>query len=224
MLYQEHQGSHEFCKQGFLVSTFKQSFLKARHLNEIAQFISLINVKKNELIIEEYGPATHYYILVSGEADVWHTQDDDQETKIATLKSGNTFGEEGLITGSYTSSVIMKTDGVLYRMEKEAFLKNLYTPLLSEVTVDIARYLTNEGWKFLDVRYDFELELYGTIENSKHIPLHNLKNRISEFNADDKYIVYCKSGNRSKAGAVLLANHGVKACSMAGGYIDWHFE
>ena len=220
-MYLNHVESDSFCKKGFLTNSFSQSFLRTHHLNEISQSVSHYPVKKGDIIIEEFKSATHYYILVHGNADVFHTEDGETPVQIATLSRGDTIGEKGLIIGKHTESVIMKEDGLLLRMDKKEFFQHLYTPLLSEVTVDIAHHLASEGWQFIDIRYDFELEIFGGIDDAIHIPLHALKKRIPEVDNNGKYIVFCKSGNRSKAATMLLAHNGIKACSLSGGFTGW---
>jgi CRP-like cAMP-binding protein len=68
------------------------------------------------------GATGHYlYLVVEGEADVILTVSDHTE-KVATLHSGDYFGEMALMTGEpRRATVVAKTEVKCYRLDKEAF-------------------------------------------------------------------------------------------------------
>ena len=47
---------------------------------------------------------------------------------------------------------------------------------------------------------------------------------ILEGLVKENYIVYCRSGRRSKAGTCLLRERNIKAVSMMGGIKEWPYE
>jgi rhodanese-related sulfurtransferase len=214
--------SDNICPYTFISSVLSTSLLAQPDIEEIASQVIPIRAKQGEEIIQEFSPAEYCYVLVTGSAKMYHTEEDESPTHVATLGPGDTFGEEGVITGHHTSTVIMKENGVIYALSKQDFMSNQCAPLLKEITTQegVERFLDKE-WTFLDVRYDFELEMYGKIAHSIHIPLHSLRRRFNELNKNGKYVVFCKSGQRSKAGAVLLAKKGITACSLDGGILAW---
>jgi rhodanese-related sulfurtransferase/rubrerythrin len=76
----------------------------------------------------------------------------------------------------------------------------------------------------LDVR---QLEEYkqGHIPGSLLIPLGELEARHGELDRDEKIIVYCRSGHRSKAAATALCRLGFKSVyHLDGGIINWPYE
>lgn len=73
----------------------------------------------------------------------------------------------------------------------------------------------------LDVRDDDEVE-EGTIVNSIHIPLPQLRNRISELNKDQTYIIYCAVGLRGYLAEQILRHNGFDVYNAAGGYYFYH--
>ena len=77
----------------------------------------------------------------------------------------------------------------------------------------------------LDVREREEYEA-GHIAGAKWIPLGELEIRArQEIQRDKRIIVYCRSGRRSLAGAILLCNLGFTNLSnMEGGILSWPFE
>lgn len=183
-----------------------------------------VKVKKGEKIIDESEPGKAYYIIAEGEAEVWQTTEEEEQELIASLEKGDGFGEEGVVTGTHINTVKMLTDGLLLALDKPDFDDLLSKKMIQTENVQVTNELLKSGHKLLDVRYEFELEIYGEIESSQHIPLHELRERYTEMNPDDKYVVYCKSGNRSQIGCLLLEQRGIDAISMDGGITAWQEE
>jgi rhodanese-related sulfurtransferase len=76
---------------------------------------------------------------------------------------------------------------------------------------------------FLDVRTDQERSGQH-IKGSMHIPLHQLRARVSELqkHKDKEIVCYCRSGNRSLSAAALLHKQGFTAANMKGGITAWN--
>lgn len=68
----------------------------------------------------------------------------------------------------------------------------------------------------LDVREEFELIL-GTIENSIHIPLGDLRNRINELPKDKTIYTLCQVGQRGYVASRILTQKGYDAINIDGG-------
>ena len=81
----------------------------------------------------------------------------------------------------------------------------------------------DNGAFLLDVREPYE---YGIthIENSRLIPLKQLKSSIGEIPKDKEIIVYCHHGFRSFFAAQFLKQNGFNARSMTGGIEAWSLE
>ena len=79
----------------------------------------------------------------------------------------------------------------------------------------------------LDVREDVERMVYA-IPNSYHIPLGQLRSRMSELDPKKQIIVYCAVGVRSYNAARILMQHGFpKVSTLSGGvnfYKSMHYE
>ncbi len=69
----------------------------------------------------------------------------------------------------------------------------------------------------LDIRTDLETKL-GKLPNSLHIPLDDLRNRISEIPMGKELIVYCQAGQRGYYAARILMQRGFKVRNLSGGY------
>jgi NADPH-dependent 2,4-dienoyl-CoA reductase/sulfur reductase-like enzyme/rhodanese-related sulfurtransferase len=73
----------------------------------------------------------------------------------------------------------------------------------------------------LDVRDEDEVE-EGTIANSIHIPLPQLRERLIELSKEQTYIIYCAVGLRGYLAEQILRQHGYDVVNAAGGYTFYH--
>jgi NADPH-dependent 2,4-dienoyl-CoA reductase/sulfur reductase-like enzyme/rhodanese-related sulfurtransferase len=74
----------------------------------------------------------------------------------------------------------------------------------------------------LDVRTQVEREA-GCIPGSIHIPLEELRNRLSELPQDKEIVAYCRSGQRSYYACRILTQQGYKARNLSGSYLTWYY-
>ena len=93
-----------------------------------------------------------------------------------------------------------------------------YTPAETE-----AKMRNSLNLVFLDVRTKQEKK-NGSIKGSLHIPLHELRAKITEL---EKYrgkeiMCYCRSGSRSISAASILKGKGYNASSLKGGIGGWN--
>src|SRR4051812_8201041 len=92
-------------------------------------------------------------------------------------------------------------------------------------TVDVAKAkeLVDSGEidGILDVRTPEEYQA-GQIEGAVMIPLQVLESEMAKLDKDKTYLVYCRSGNRSKQASQILSQNGFKHIyNMSGGYSEW---
>ena len=82
--------------------------------------------------------------------------------------------------------------------------------------------LDDEDYIFLDVRTLAEHENLS-IPNTSVIPIEELANRVDELEKykDKKIILYCRSGNRSGTGTMMLSELGYDAINLTGGMNQW---
>jgi NADPH-dependent 2,4-dienoyl-CoA reductase/sulfur reductase-like enzyme/rhodanese-related sulfurtransferase len=71
---------------------------------------------------------------------------------------------------------------------------------------------------FIDLRNKKELATSGVIEGALHIPLHELRGKITELDKDKNYVLYCASGLRSYLGYRILLQNGFNSRNLSGGY------
>lgn len=77
--------------------------------------------------------------------------------------------------------------------------------------------------KLIDVREVEEVEA-GHIPGIINIPLSVLEARMPELDKSEKYIIVCRSGNRSGMATQLLESHGFDVTNMVGGMLEWQGE
>jgi len=68
----------------------------------------------------------------------------------------------------------------------------------------------------LDVRTKGEWE-QGHLDGAVHIPVQELRSRVSELPSAKRWIVYCKIGRRGYIAARILRAHGLRAVNLSGG-------
>lgn len=94
----------------------------------------------------------------------------------------------------------------------------------TSVDVNEAKKLMELGITVVDVRTPQEFA-EGHIPNAKLIPLQELETRLNEFSQDEKYLIVCRSGNRSAQASEILVQNGMKQIyNMTGGMNEWTGE
>jgi len=100
-------------------------------------------------------------------------------------------------------------------------------PVYSQITQEAAKeMMENEDVIILDVR---EAEEYdsGHIPEAMLFPVDTMDEESLAEKLPDKeavILVYCRSGNRSKRAAQLLADHGYSRVYEFGGILTWPYE
>jgi NADPH-dependent 2,4-dienoyl-CoA reductase/sulfur reductase-like enzyme/rhodanese-related sulfurtransferase len=70
---------------------------------------------------------------------------------------------------------------------------------------------------YVDVRNSAELK-QGALPNAVHIPLQELRSRLSELPKDKQIVVYCQSGQRSYFASRILIQNGFKVKNLSGAF------
>ena len=85
---------------------------------------------------------------------------------------------------------------------------------------------TNGRTVLLDVRepHEFQISNLASVAPAKLIPLGTLAAKMHELDANNEYIVHCKSGGRSGQAVDLLRKAGFNATNVSGGILAWARE
>ncbi len=196
-----------------------KAFLQIPAANIQAMFMRIqeVPMRAGETVIKQGDEGDYYYIIKAGKAKVLRTAKTGAELTLATLKDGDAFGEEALLSETKrNATVTMETDGTLMRLSKEDFNALLKEPMLSWVTMQEASAKISAGAKWLDVRLESEYANTG-IKESINIPLYMLRLRVDSLDQNIPYIIYCDTGRRSSAAAFLLGERGLQVYVLKDG-------
>ncbi len=177
-----------------------------------------IEVTNGQVIIAQGSEGDHFYTIHEGRCAVTRKEDpESSEQFLAELTSGDSFGEEALVSDSKRNATItMLTDGVLMRLAKQDFVDLLKTQLVTYVDYNEATRLVEEGAVWVDVRTPDEYER-GSFEDSVNIPLSTLRGEMPELVFNAKYVICCDTGSRSDSAAFVLSHKGFDVCVLDGG-------
>jgi len=197
-----------------------QAFHRIPPANIQAIFMRMqqIKVSAGDVIIKQGDDGDYFYAITKGRASVTRETPLSKEgIKLAELETGDTFGEEALISqGKRNATVTMITDGTVMRLGKQDFNKLLNEPMLNWVDYDEAKKIVADGGQWLDVRLPTEFECSHE-PDAINIPLYFIRLKLNALDPDGTYIVCCDTGRRSSAGAFILSERGFDARVLKGG-------
>lgn len=196
-----------------------QAFLQIPAANIQAMFMRMqeVPMRAGEVVIRQGEEGDYYYIIKTGKVKVIRASKTGTELTLATLKAGDAFGEEALLSEAKRNATItMDSDGVLMRLSKDDFNALLKEPMLSWVTMEDAQERILVGAKWLDVRLESEHANTG-LPGSLNVPLYLLRLKTDTLDLKTPYIIYCDTGRRSSAAAFLLSERGFQAYVLRGG-------
>lgn len=93
---------------------------------------------------------------------------------------------------------------------------------IKNITVNEMRTMMSEkDVVVLDVRTAREFAAEN-IEGALNIPLNTISKKLEELDKSKKYLVYCKSGVRSRRASMILARNGFEIYNLTGGILSWN--
>jgi CRP-like cAMP-binding protein len=191
----------------------------------VAEALEPVSFEAGAAIVTQGEKGEHFFVVETGRAEVWRTDPMTEETAcVATLGPGDTFGEEALLQeGMRNATVKASAPCRLLRLGRQDFDRHVRAGLLGEIDAEDARRLLDSGAVGLvDCRYAIEHEA-SRIPGSMLHPLDRIRETGRALASGRRYIVYCRSGRRSRAAAFLLRQMGIDAISLRGGIGAWPF-
>jgi CRP-like cAMP-binding protein len=181
-----------------------------------------VDYKAGDIVIKQGDEGDYFYVIVKGRCAVTReTPLNKAGIKLAELGSGDTFGEEALISDAKrNASISMVTEGALMRLAKQDFRTLLNEPMLEWVDMDEARTVVSQGGKWLDVRLPSEFENFR-LEGALNLPLYFIRLKLKTLERDAHYVVCCDTGRRSSAGCYILSERGFRASVLKGGLMAY---
>jgi CRP-like cAMP-binding protein len=190
-------------------------FFKVPPLN-VEQIFSRLTpqvVYAGDVIIRQGEMGDQCYFVKEGEADVTRHHDNKRE-HLATISVGRCFGEDALVNETVrNATVMMRTDGVLMRLDKQDFYRLLKEPSVAMLALNDLLERVVQGAVAVDVRSEDEYS-EAHLPHAVNIPLNILSIKSRLLAKDKLYFFYCDTGRRSRAAAHLLALHGYQALAL----------
>ncbi len=81
--------------------------------------------------------------------------------------------------------------------------------------------LENSGAILMDLRTKWELKHVGKMDGVLHIPIDDLRDRLSELDREKQYVPFCAVGYRGYLGHRILVQNGFKSKNLSGGFVTY---
>jgi rhodanese-related sulfurtransferase len=191
-----------------------------------AEAMTRRDVAAGEEVIRYADRGDYFYVIESGEAEVWrHDPLTGEGRKVATLEAGAHFGEEALLSGGLRNATVrMSKPGSLLCLSVADFDRLVASHLVNEIAPEAAHaLLARRQAQLIDCRYPDEHEMWR-IPGSRLIPLDRMRQEVKSLDGGATYIVYCRTGRRSRAAVFLLREQGINAMVLRGGIAQWGFD
>ena len=190
-----------------------------------AEAMTRRTVAAGDEVIRYAGTGDYFYVLEQGEAEVWRPDPRKGNlVKVATLSAGASFGEEALLRGGLRNATVrMSKPGTILCLSVVDFDQLLASHFVNEIAPDAAHnMLARRQAELIDCRYEDERAVWR-IPGSQSIPLDHLRARSLQLDKSRSYIVYCRTGRRSRAAAFLMRQLGLTATVLRGGIAEWPY-
>jgi CRP-like cAMP-binding protein len=194
--------------------------LPVANIQRIMATMEAVPVKPGDVIVRQGEIGDFFFFLSKGRARVFRqAREGEPPVLLAELREGVSFGEEFLVAGiERNATVTMTTDGWVMRLTKHHFEELILEPTLNRIDWVAAETMVNDGAVWIDVRFPGEHSTDG-LDSSLNIPLGMLRMRMPKLDRDVRYVVYCDNGQRSAAGAFLMAGSGFDVYVLEDGII-----
>jgi CRP-like cAMP-binding protein len=191
-------------------------FFKVSPLN-VEQIFSRLTpqvVYAGDVIIRQGELGDHCYFIKEGEAEVTRHTENNKRQHLASIGVGRCVGEDALVNETVrNATVMMCTDGVLMRLEKQDFYRLLKEPSVATLALsDLAEEMA-KGLIAVDVRSEEEYS-EAHLPRAVNVPLNILSIKSRLLSKDKLHVFYCDTGRRSRAAAHLLAQHGYRTLAL----------
>jgi len=192
--------------------------IPAANIQAIFMRMEQVNYRAGDLVIKQGDEGDYFYVITDGRSVVTRETPLNKEgIRLAELGSGDTFGEEALISeAKRNATVTMLTDGSLMRLKKEDFQTLMNEPMLQWVGFERAAEIVANGGKWLDVRLPSEFENMHQ-DGAINIPLYFVRLKLNSLDKDTQYVLCCDTGRRSSAAAYVLSERGFETFVLEGG-------
>jgi len=223
-----------FPYEGFICTAIVRTFdIVVGTTGVLSKRLEAMGIRHQTCIIHESSHASYYPgALPLCIQLAFHPED-------GTLYGAQCVGFQGVDKRIDRLASVVQRRGTVEDLTK---LEHAYAPLFSSARDPIAiagyvgsnivkKTMTPFSWKevanidfqksiLLDVRTPAEYAL-GSIEGATHIPLDELRSRLSELPKDKTIYAFCAIGRRGYLATLILKAHGYQAKNLSGGYTTY---
>lgn len=204
---------------GSLLQSELFSRVPASNVSKLLNTMESVQYKAGDIVVRQGDLGDYYYLIRDGRCEVLRKTASGQEVKLAELVTGESFGEEALVTDTPRNATVrMVTNGSLLRLTKNDFVELIKNPLVTSITFERGCELVRSGAVWLDVRFRDE-HAESCIPGSTNLPLSGLRVQASKLDHTKHYIAYCDTGSRSSVAAFMLTERGFEASYLDGGFM-----
>lgn len=217
MFIDETQGDSDDWMTALLKSPIFQR-LPPVNLQKILMSLEAVHFSKGEVILDQGGMGDYYYLIKNGKCELSRKPNPNaKEIKLAQLATGDTFGEDSLLSDAPRNVTITAlTDISLLRLNKQQFVSLIKEPSLTFVSYPEMQEAVKQGAILLDVRSPDEYERHH-LEGSINEPFFSLRMQLKNLNREKPIVVVCADGKISEAAVFLLLRNKINAMILRGG-------
>ena len=188
------------------------------NLQKILMSLESVHFSKGEIILDQGGMGDYYYLIKNGQCELTRKPSPNaREIKLAQLATGDTFGEDSLLSDAPRNVTITAlTDISLLRLNKQQFVSLIKEPSLTFVTYPKMQEAVKQGAILLDVRTPDDYEKHH-LDGSINEPFFSLRMQLKTLNREKPVIVVCNDGKTSEAAVFLLLRNKINAMILRGG-------
>lgn len=217
MFIEEPQDNSDDWMSALLRSPIYQR-LPPINLQKILMSLEAVHFSKGEVIVDQGSMGDYYYLIKNGQCELTRKPSPNaKEIKLAQLATGDTFGEDSLLSDAPRNVTITAlTDISLLRLNKPNFVSLIKEPSLKFIDYVEMQDAVQKGALLLDVRSPDDYE-HHHLADSINEPFFSLRMQLKTLNRDKPIIVVCADGKTSEAAVFLLLRHKINAMILTGG-------
>ena len=188
------------------------------NLQKILMSLEAVHFNKGEVILDQGGMGDYYYLIKNGKCELTRKPSPNaREIKLAQLATGDTFGEDSLLSDAPRNVTITAlTDISLLRLNKQQFVSLIKEPSLTFVSYPEMQEAAKQGAILLDVRAPDDYEKHH-LDGSINEPFFSLRMQLKTLDREKPVIVVCGDGKTSEAAVFLLLRNKINAMILRGG-------
>ncbi len=182
------------------------------NMQQVMMRMEEVNLSAGEYVFRQGEEGEYYYMMSRGRATVARqASQESPPIKLAEIGAGVSFGEEALISQVPRSgSVIMQSDGLLVRLNKDDFLNLVSEPLSHPLSYQDAAEKIEAGARWLDIRLP-EVYEAGSLSDAINLPTFSLRYQLADLPSDVEYITCGDSSVLAASAAFILLEKGYVA-------------